>query len=217
MRQSFSAAAVLWRCGLPSPAKSPGAPGRRGSPASVRSDAEALARTISLMVKQSCSRNRGFVNRSECGIAIRGDGIDNHGGADAGFFGVRSAGRAESGLSLVSVVLSTYNWSSALHCALRSVQLQTLRDIEVLVIGDGCTDDSERIVESFGDSRFKWHNLPRNHGSQFAPNNRGLELASAAWVAYLGQDDIWHPRHLEACLDTGARTGADFVASICVM
>jgi hypothetical protein len=118
---------------------------------------------------------------------------------------------------LVSVVLSTYNWSSALRCALRSVELQTFSEFEVLVIGDGCTDDSELVVRSFGDSRFKWHNLPRNNGSQYAANNRGLELASADWVAYLGQDDIWHPRHLEACLNAGSRNGTDFVASICMM
>jgi hypothetical protein len=114
-------------------------------------------------------------------------------------------------------VLSTYNWSSALRCALQSVRLQTLEDFEVLVVGDGCTDDSEAVVRSFGDSRFKWHNLPRNHGSQYAPNNHGIKLASADWVAYLGQDDIWHPRHLAACLAAGTANDADFIASICIM
>jgi len=117
----------------------------------------------------------------------------------------------------ISVILSTYNWSSALRCALRSVQLQTLADFEVLVIGDGCTDDSRQVVDSFQDARFKWNNLPRNYGSQWAPNNRGLELAEGVWVAYLGQDDIWHPRHLEACLATAAQKQADLVASVAIM
>src|SRR5581483_3163283 len=96
----------------------------------------------------------------------------------------------------VSIVVATYNWSSALRCALRSIQLQSVRDFEVLVVGDGCTDDSETVVRSFEDPRFRWANLPRNHGGQYAPNNHGLDLARADWVAYLGHDDIWHPRHL---------------------
>src|SRR6185437_3443038 len=76
----------------------------------------------------------------------------------------------------VSVILSTYNWSSALACALRSVQLQSFADYEVLVVGDGCTDDSEAVVASFGDMRFKWHNLERHSGSQSGPNNYGLSV-----------------------------------------
>jgi len=117
----------------------------------------------------------------------------------------------------ISVIISAYNWSTALRCALRSVQLQTFRDFEVLIVGDGCTDDSESVVNSFRDARFRWHNLPRNHGSQFAPNNYGLENASADWVAYLGQDDVWYPTHLEACMRAAATGKADFVASVMIM
>jgi glycosyltransferase involved in cell wall biosynthesis len=116
-----------------------------------------------------------------------------------------------------TVIVSTYNWSSALRCALRSVQLQTLADIEVLVVGDGCTDDSAAVVASLADPRFRWHNLPENTGSQSGPNNAGLALARAEWVAYLGQDDIWHPRHLEVCLAAAAAQGADLIASATIM
>jgi hypothetical protein len=117
----------------------------------------------------------------------------------------------------ISVIVSAYNWSTALRCALRSVQLQTFRDFEVLIVGDGCTDDSESVVSSFGDARFRWHNLDRNHGSQYAPNNYGLEHASADWVAYLGQDDLWYPTHLEACMRAASDKTADFVASAMIM
>lgn len=115
----------------------------------------------------------------------------------------------------VSVIIATYNWSAALKCALRSVQLQTLSNFEVLVVGDGCTDDSEAVVAAFNDPRFKWHNLDRNFGAQWAPNNHGLAVAGGEWVAYLGQDDIWHPTHLESALRTARERNADWVA--CVM
>jgi glycosyltransferase involved in cell wall biosynthesis len=117
----------------------------------------------------------------------------------------------------VSVIVSAYNWSTALRCALRSVQLQTFRDFEVLIVGDGCTDDSESVVISFGDPRFRWHNLPRNHGSQYAPNNYGLENAAADWIAYLGQDDVWYPTHLETCMRAAVDKNADFVASVAIL
>ena len=100
----------------------------------------------------------------------------------------------------VSVIIPTYNWSSVLRLAIRSVLAQTFSDFELLVIGDGCSDDSAGVVNAFGDARIRWHNLETNSGSQSAPNNKGLELARAPHVAYLGHDDIWHREHLDVLL-----------------
>jgi hypothetical protein len=113
-----------------------------------------------------------------------------------------------------SVVVATWNWSSALRLALASALAQTVREIEILVIGDGCTDDSAEVVASLGDSRLVWRNRQQNSGNQAAPNDDGLALARAPWVAYLGHDDLWHPRHLEDLLATAERRGADLVHSI---
>ena len=60
-------------------------------------------------------------------------------------------------------------------------------------MGDACTDESESIVRSFADPRIRWENLTENAGSQWGPNNRGLELARGRDVAYLGHDDLWFP------------------------
>ena len=113
----------------------------------------------------------------------------------------------------ISVIIPTFNWSSVLAVALEAVRLQTLQDFEVIVVGDGCTDDSESVVASFGDRRFHWINLERNHGSQWAANNRGLEQARAPYVAYLGHDDIWWPTHLQKAVDA-LDGGADFVTGL---
>jgi glycosyltransferase involved in cell wall biosynthesis len=80
--------------------------------------------------------------------------------------------------------------------AIRSALAQRYPELEIVVVGDACTDDSEEVVRSIGDARVRWDNLPRNSGSQSAPNNRGLELARGEYVAYLGHDDLWHPDHL---------------------
>jgi glycosyltransferase involved in cell wall biosynthesis len=101
---------------------------------------------------------------------------------------------AESTTSpLISVITATYNWSSVLRYAIQSVLWQTLQGFEMLIIGDGCTDDSAEVVASFQDPRLRWHNLPENSGHQSMPNNTRLAMARGKYVAYLGHDDLWYP------------------------
>ena len=105
----------------------------------------------------------------------------------------------------VTVVIATYNWSSVLPLSTASVLAQTFADFELLVIGDGCTDDSEDVVRGIGDPRVRWISIPR-HGHQSGPNNEGLRVARGEFVAYLGHDDLWLPHHLAehvAALDAG--------------
>lgn len=117
----------------------------------------------------------------------------------------------------VSVILPTYNWSGALRFSIPSVLRQTFRDFELLVIGDACTDDSAEVTASFGDPRVRWHNLARNFGSQVGPNNAGLEMARGDYVAYLGQDDLWSPIHLESLVEALDRTGADLAYAVSIL
>jgi glycosyltransferase involved in cell wall biosynthesis len=118
---------------------------------------------------------------------------------------------------LISVIIPTYNWSTVLRLAIRSVLWQSEQRFEILVMGDACTDDSEQVVKSFGDRRIRWHNLAVNSGSQSAPNNAGLSLARGSYVAYLGHDDVWHPDHLRTMLSTISSIQADFASSLVEM
>jgi len=124
---------------------------------------------------------------------------------------------APSAEPLVSIIIATYNWSNVLRLAIRSVLWQTEQDFELLVVGDGCTDDSESIVNSFGDARIRWHNLAKNSGSQSAPNNAGLALARGRYVAYLGHDDLWRPDHLRSMLAAMGRRDAGVASSLVEM
>src|SRR5437773_8305304 len=99
----------------------------------------------------------------------------------------------------VTVIIPTYNWSSVLPYSIGSALRQTFTDFELLVVGDGCTDDSEAVVGRIGDSRVRWINLPTNTGHQSEPNNEGLRQARGQYIAYLGHDDLWLPHHL-SCL-----------------
>jgi len=116
----------------------------------------------------------------------------------------------------VSVIIATYNWSSVLPYSIGSVLRQTMPDFEVLVVGDGCTDDSEQVVAAIGDPRVRWINLPANTKHQSGPNNEGLRQARGEFIAYLGHDDLWLPHHLDAHVAAIEKSGAAMTHSLVV-
>ncbi len=92
-----------------------------------------------------------------------------------------------------SVVIPLFNGAAWIIETLRSVLAQSIRPTDVLVVDDGSTDDSARRVLSFPGVQ-----LLRNQGKgAVAARNLGLRLARAPFVAFLDQDDLWHPRHLQ--------------------
>lgn len=117
----------------------------------------------------------------------------------------------------VTVVLATYNRSSVLRFAIASVLGQTFADFELLVIGDGCTDDSEQVAAESRDPRVRWIGLPQNSGHQSTPNNEGLRQARGELIAYHGHDDLWLPHHLAVMVAAIDANGADLVHSLCLM
>jgi glycosyltransferase involved in cell wall biosynthesis len=122
---------------------------------------------------------------------------------------------AEANSPAVSVLVATFNAARLLRLSLASVLRQDMADFEVLVTGDGCTDDSEQVVSSFGDPRLRFENRSTNSGSQAAPHNDGFARARGAWVAYLGHDDLWFPSHLSSLLAFAKESEADAVHSLC--
>jgi len=117
----------------------------------------------------------------------------------------------------VTVIIATYNSSRTLYFALRSLLNQTYQDFEAWIIGDACTDDSEKIVMSFSDDRLNWFNRESNSGSQGAPNNECLRRAKGKFIAYLGHDDLWFPWHLSGLVSFLRNTNADLVHPLCAM
>ncbi len=110
---------------------------------------------------------------------------------------------------LVSIVIATYNRSNIVGYAIRSVVAQTYRNWELLVIGDGCTDDTAEVVAAFDDPRIRFVAIDRV-GDQSGPTNEGIRLARGRYIALLNHDDLWLADHLEECVATLERTAADF-------
>lgn len=112
-----------------------------------------------------------------------------------------------------SVIIPVHDQAGLLPAALRSVLAQRYADFEVIVCGDGCTDDSERVTREVGDGRVRW--LPFAKGPGFGYGNRGRAVARAEGrlVAYLAPDDLWAPDHLTRLVAGRRAGGFDLVFS----
>lgn len=95
---------------------------------------------------------------------------------------------------LVSVVIPTYNQPDLLAVALDSVLAQTLRDREVIVINDGCTDDTLDRLQKYGDAI---RVISQPNGGIGAARNRGIDEARGKYVAPLDHDDYWMSEKLQ--------------------
>jgi glycosyltransferase involved in cell wall biosynthesis len=106
-----------------------------------------------------------------------------------------SPGNVVAGQPLVSVIMSMRNSATTVGAAVRSVQLQTLQDWELIVIDDGSSDQSSSIVSAFDDSRIR---LVREASSAgLAPRlNQAVALSRGDFIARMDADDICFPQRL---------------------
>lgn len=96
---------------------------------------------------------------------------------------------------LVSVIMSVYNGEKYLFEAISSILNQSFQDFEFIIINDGSTDTTEKIIQTFTDLRIVYLPNPENKGLIFSLN-RGLSLARGKFIARMDADDISHPYRL---------------------
>ncbi len=89
---------------------------------------------------------------------------------------------------LVSVVIPNYNCSAFLPAALESVCAQTYPDVEILVVDDGSTDDSLRVLEPYAD---RVRVLRQHNQGVSAARNHGIRESRGELIAFLDADDLW--------------------------
>lgn len=113
----------------------------------------------------------------------------------------------------VSIVVPVYNVERYLKECLDSIRSQSLKDIEVVVVDDGSTDDSGAIADSYAkeDPRFKVIHKP-NSGYGHTMNT-GFRAATGEYVGIVESDDCARPRMFEKLYALGVKNDADVVRS----
>ena len=97
---------------------------------------------------------------------------------------------------MISVIIPTYNRAGTLLAAAQSVLQQTYRDIELIIVDDGSTDDTSKVVSALQDGRVRYIPLGKNCGA-CAARNRGIDEAKGEYIAFQDSDDLWHSDKLE--------------------
>jgi glycosyltransferase involved in cell wall biosynthesis len=127
---------------------------------------------------------------------------------------------------LVTIAIPTYNRGKLLiERTLPSIFSQTYKNIEVLIVGDCCPDDTPELLAKAGDARLRFINLtkrtkyPEDPASRWfisglRPLNEGMELARGKWIAYFDDDDIMTPDHIESLLRFAQGGNYEFVAGL---
>jgi glycosyltransferase involved in cell wall biosynthesis len=97
-------------------------------------------------------------------------------------------------LSLISIILPTYNRKASISEALESIYAQSYRNYEIIVIDDGSTDGTSISISSMHPN-VRLLTLSKNKGAANA-RNKGIDVANGDVLAFLDSDDLWAPDYL---------------------
>jgi hypothetical protein len=124
---------------------------------------------------------------------------------------------------LVTVIVTTYNRSRLLtERCIPSILGQTYDNLELIVVGDGCTDDTEELVSQLNDPRLRFYNLPERGRYPSDPlrrwmvagtpaGNKAFSLARGDFITQLDDDDEYLPDRLEKLVKFAVDNQCDFV------
>lgn len=131
---------------------------------------------------------------------------------------------------LVSYIIATYSRGQILvERTIPSILEQTYPNIEVVVVGDRCVDDTEQLMQRYQDDpRVVFVNLQKrgNYPSDpidrwfvqgTKPRNVGMRIAKGKWFAWLSDDDVILPNHAETLLKFATDVNAEFVSGACTI
>jgi glycosyltransferase involved in cell wall biosynthesis len=102
-------------------------------------------------------------------------------------------------VTIATVLIPTHEHVESLRHAVAGVQQQSLQDFELFIVGDGVSGAGRAVVTELAaaDSRIRFFDFPKGPRKGEIHRHQALQHAQGRFVAYLGDDDIWLPNHLE--------------------
>ena len=119
---------------------------------------------------------------------------------------------------VVSVIIPVYNRENYIEECLRSVQSQTYKSLEIIIVDDGSTDRTFELCEAAknGDDRIIL--IKGDHGGVSAARNKALDVATGEYVIFVDSDDVIYPGAIESLVkgfkETDAALGGIGIANI---
>jgi len=99
---------------------------------------------------------------------------------------------------MISVIMPVYNAESFVKASIESILKQTEKDLELIIINDGSTDNSEQVILSIDDKRIRY--VKQENKGVAAAFNEGLKFAKGDFITFHGADDLSLPHRFERLL-----------------
>lgn len=110
----------------------------------------------------------------------------------------------------IDIILPTYNRADKIKTAIKSIINQTYQDWILHIVNDG-GEDISKIIDSFHDKRIKYYSI--EHAGKPGALNYGLKNSKSPYIAYMDDDDVIFPNHLELLLAAALQNRKQFVYS----
>lgn len=116
--------------------------------------------------------------------------------------------------SKVSIVIPVYNVEQYIEKMLLSVERQEFKDWEAIIINDGSTDSSQRIIDDFVNKDRRFKSFIKDNGGVSSARNMGIDLASGEYVVFYDPDDYIPKNSLKHLYNKAKIKNADMVVGV---
>ena len=110
---------------------------------------------------------------------------------------------------LISIIIPTYNRAKLIERSLKSIEKQTLKNFEIIIIDNFSTDNTSAVIKNFSHLPIKYFVVDNNNNIARS-RNFGINNSKGSIIAFLDSDDYWHQNKLENCYKK-IKEGYDFV------
>lgn len=114
-------------------------------------------------------------------------------------------------MAYISIIVPIYNAEKYIEKTIKSIVVQTLKNIEIILVNDGSTDGSKQICEKYVDLDKRIILINKENGGLADARNAGLEIASGKYIMFIDADDLYEPDSCEYMYNLIEKTKSDYV------